>query len=348
MKKKVKVKEVKKVKTAVEEQNITYKSDDYLIVRFNGKPRFGLHIGGGHKLLLEAGVENEDTAEVIEFNPKDVLANLGKNPAIGKVFGVHVEPYLRSTSIPDWCVMRIYRTTVSKEEMECVKNAFASVRKILKKHKADIFIESLKQISLKNKTGKYAGMYKYVTKGDGDKCDEITLCPDDLTDEKYMQYVVAHEACHGIWFRSVPQHIKAKWIKLFSKRIILHRYSQKDLEVLLKSIQSYTGTLRDYIKEMADEDQTIILNEVISHIRKVHNIDKQDLEVLCLEQKDKLADLWPASADFGQKNYDPSEYALTKPKEFFAECMSYYLTGKKMSKDIVKACEVTLSKLTKY
>jgi hypothetical protein len=344
--KKVKDKKKVKAKKAAPTHNVAYGVDDYIIVRFNGKAQLGMCLGGGNRVLLEAGVEDENTADVVEFNPLDVLANLGKDPAVGKVFGVHVEPYIRAMDVPGWTTMRLYRTKATKEEIEAVKAAFVGFLKILKKHRADKFVEHLKQINIKSKSGKYAGMYRFKS-GDG-RLDEITLCPEDLSDPKFLTYVVAHEAAHGIWFRSVPAYIQAKWVKLFSKRITLHRSTEKELKSILDGIIKYSGTLSDYIKEMADETQTIILKEVISHIRKVHCIDKQDLDILCLGEKERLADLWPTSADFGQKNYDPSEYALTKPKEFFAECMSFYMTGRKLSKDITRACEITLSKLTRY
>ena len=341
-------KKVVKTKSEKKQSHIAFAKDDYLIVTHNGKPHLGLAIGPA-RLLLEKGVEEDDSTLVIEFKHEDVCANLGQNPRVGKVFNVNVEPYQRTIDIPDWGQMRIYRTGSTKEEVRNLRNALEKTAALLKKHKAFEFIKSLSHIELRSKTGKWAGSYKCVRSKDESPKDVIALNNIPLDDEKYLIYVLTHEAAHGVWHRMVPKHIQAKWLNLYAKRITVQTFGEKRMRLLLDAILKYDGSINDYMKEMADEEEVLIAKEAMAHIRKIHKLDRYDLDLIHDSgDKVRLADIWPKLADIGNPTYDPSEYALTNPKEFFAECMSFFLTGTKLTKDIVTACEKTLTKLTRY
>lgn len=323
---------------------IAYDVDDYLVINHSGKNQFGLCIGK-KRLLLEKGVESDETTVVLDFEPEIVVANLGKEPAVGKVYGANVEPYRKTVQIPEWGNVLLYRK-VSKKEAKTVKSAFAASYLTLSKHKATSWLKRLKHIELRSQTGKWAGTYKKNRSKDGEPTDVITLNNIPLDDQKHLEYVILHESAHGIWFHQVSGSIKSRWLELYAKRITVQSFNSKRLDGLLESLIKYQGSINDYMKEMADEEETVILKEVIAYIRKVHKLDKSDLDLLHdTGRSEHLRNVWPSIADISTSANDPSEYAMTRPTEFFAECISYYLTGTKMSKDIMKACQKTLEKL---
>lgn len=327
---------------------IPFSGDDYLVIKYNNKPALGLVIGP-KRLLLEKGVEEDDSTVVTEFKPEDVIANLGKNPEVGKVFNIQVEPYQRTVQIPDWGQLRIYRSGVKKSEKNTLFAAFKKAAAILTKQNALGFVKSMSHLELRSRGGKWAGTYKYVRTKDDAAKDVISINNIPLDDEAYLIYVLLHEASHGIWFRQVPKTIKAKWLSLYAKRITVKSFGEKRMQKLVESIVKYDGSINDYMREMADEEEILIIKEAIAHIRKVHKLDRFDLDLIHDSgDKERLHDLWPKLADIGNPTYDPTEYALTNPKEFFAECLSYYLVGRKLSKDLMVACEKTLEKLTRY
>lgn len=339
----------KKAKAPVEEKqerHIPYDSDDYIVVKYNGKNHLALAIGK-RRAMLEKGVEEDDTSVQIDVEPYNVIANLGPNPPFGKVFNVNVEPYQRTLTIKDWCDLRVYRSSFTKEERITLVGAFADAYTILKKNKCEGFINRMGYIELRSRAGKWAGTYKYVRtkEGEGGK-DVMSLNNIPLDDAKYLQYVILHEAAHGIWFHMVPIDVRAKWLSLYAKRITVSKYDEKKLRGLLKEVMTYDGSIGDFLKEMADDTTSVILKEVIAYIKKVHKLDRFDLDLLHdTGRKDRLERLWPSMTDIGIPVMDPSEYAMTNPKEFFAETMSYYLTGTKLTGDLMKACVKTLKNL---
>lgn len=326
---------------------IPYAKNDYLIVDHSGRLQLGLVLSKGN-LLLEKGVELDETSQSIAFSAETVRANLGQKPIFGKVFGINVEPYDRTIAIPEWGDLRIYRTKMKREERDNLKKAFKEAYAILNKHNAFSFTKFLSHVELRTATGKYAGKFiKKRAKGDDIKVDVIAINNVPLTDYKYALYVIMHEAAHGIWFRQVPKNVQAKWLKLYAKRMVVQSVSDKHLSRLSKSVEAYDGSINDYIKEMASDEETIILKEVIAHIRKVHKLDRFDLDILFDSgNREMLSSLWPVATDIAKPTFEPSVYALTNPKEFFAESMSYYLTGVMIPKDLKKACEKTLEALT--
>ncbi|MGL5013403.1 MAG: hypothetical protein ACRC6V_03810 [Bacteroidales bacterium] len=325
---------------------MNYESDDYVIIEHSGKKHLGLVLTKG-KVLLEKGVEDDETSKTADITPENVIAVLGKEPPVGKVFGVHIEPYVRTIDIPNWGDVRIYRKSLKKDERILLKKAFAEAHKVLDKNKAFSFTKFLSHVELRSTVGKYAGKYKKNrSKSEIDPVDVITINNVPMTDKTYLVYVLLHEASHGIWFRQVPKDIQARWLKLYAKRMIVQAVTDKQIQALIEAVNEYEGSLNDYMKEMADEDDSIILKEVIAHIKKVHKLDRFDLDILYDSgNRSTLSALWPVATDIAKPKFEPSVYALTNPKEFFAESMAYYLTGTKLPKDLMKACKKTLSGL---
>jgi len=332
-------------KTVVESSQVAYESDDHLIVKIGTKNVLGLYIGR-NRILLEDGVERDDSDNQKEFKPEDVIANLGKKPAIGSVFGVKIEPFIKKLTLPDIGEVRLYREKFTKQHFDLLKSCSETVFKLFKKHRMTSWLDNFSHIELRTKVSKYAGTFTYKRTKEGGKTDFIVINGINFDDRQYLEYVLTHEFCHGVWFRQVPDHLKSKWAGVYGKRIKRQSFDSDDLKTLLKDIQGYDGAINAFMKEMADENQVTLIKEIYSYMKRVHRLDRNDVDMLVQNNRDALEELWPEHQDISdQVNDVGSEYALTNVREFFAETMTAHLQGKKLPSDVTKACESTIQKL---
>lgn len=319
--------------------------DDYILVQYTGKkPSLALVIDPNHhKADLEVSDENQQMDTMITYDPENVIANLGPDPKVGKAFGVDIEPYINSITSKKYGTIHIYRKMDDKD-FKALKRSMKTLYPKLKANRCDITLPLTFRI--KPAKGKHAGYYKMVTRRkDNQVMDYICLQPKVMTDPIYMEYVLAHEIMHSLWFRAVPDHLKAKWLKLYRKRLVMTKIKKTELDSLSQEIANYSGTISDYMKEMADEDTNAIIKEVLSWIAKHHRMKKREIKLLQDFDVEALMDLWPTHAEITKGLNDPTEYAMKNVDEFFAESGALFITGKKLRKDITKALKVTLKKM---
>lgn len=348
----VKIKKGKKAEAESKEEDlgsqIKYESDDVLVVKFGTKTIYGTYIGRD-RILREDGVEKDDADSdemQVSFKPADVLANLGKKPNVGSVYGLKIEPFIRKLQIPFFGEVRVYRENFTKENVDVLKSCAEAVEKLFKKNRLTKWLDNLSHVELRSKKGKYAGSFTCRRSKDDPKVDSISLNNIPFDDRTYLEYVLIHECTHGVWFRQVPDHLKAKWSKLYTKRIERKSYDQSDLRDLLQSIKGYDGSINNFSKEMADDAQRHLLKEIYSYIKRVHKLDRGDVDTLVENDRDALESIWPEHQDISNQTNDVgSEYALTNVREFFAETMTFHLLGRKLPKDVTKGCEATLQKV---
>lgn len=348
----VKIKKPKKAEAESKEEDlgsqIKYESDDVLVVKFGTKTIYGTYIGRD-RILREDGVEKDDADSdemQVSFKPADVLANLGKKPNVGSVYGLKIEPFIRKLQIPFFGEVRVYRENITKENVDVLKSCAEAVEKLFKKNRLTKWLDNLSHLELRSKKGKYAGTFTCRRSKDDPKVDSISLNNIPFDDRTYLEYVLIHECTHGVWFRQVPDHLKAKWSKLYTKRIERKSYDQSDLRDLLQSIKGYDGSIHNFSKEMADDVQRQLLKEIYSYIKRVHKLDRGDVDTLVENDRDALETIWPEHQDISNQTNDVgSEYALTNVREFFAETMTFHLLGRKLPKDVTKGCEATLQKV---
>lgn len=332
----------KKPGTEVAENEIRYGKDEYLIIRVNNKHKLGMVIMKG-RLLLEDGVEEDDTSETIDFNPEDVVACLGKNPPTGlSAFGCNLEFYEQTFTDKNWGPVHFFRKIQKEREMKHLKQVLDKAFKKLSEHKATGFLP-LNRIDLRIKKGKYAGSYHYNPK----KGDKMTLRPEDLIDRTYLLYVVLHEAGHGVWYRTVPYDIRVKWTELFQKRVSKREPTEKQLRDMAKALVQYES-FKSFAKDECDDEDKKVLKEAFAYVKRVHKLTEAQLESLVQSKGGKaILDYWPKTADIGVVSPDITEYAMEKVEEFFAEAFAYFMTGKQLPKDVTKAMQYTLKNLVK-
>jgi hypothetical protein len=325
-----------------------YGKDDYLIVEVKGRPKLGLAFAKG-KVMLEDGVETDEPT-IVEFKSSEILANLGKAPREGQqAFGVKINIFRETLKFPNWDVpLHVYRELGDRDK-RLLRKAMSKAWAKLDKWGATDWLQSLERMEVRPKKGKVEGWYRYQTTKSVAK-DCLALAPENFQELERMIFVILHESSHGIWFRTVSQGYQARWAALFNKRGSLNRYKDKDLGRLSQAMVdmvAHGATFKDIKKELKSEnpEELEILKEVVSYIKKTHHIDEDALQSLAKTKPEKFQSLWPAVADHTDWRADVSEYSTTNLKEFFAECMGYFLLGRKLPKDVTAACKNTLKNL---
>jgi hypothetical protein len=318
---------------------IALSADDYAIIRYNRKPKLCFVLNPKKAVIAET--LETDEPEHIKFAPEDVLANLGPKPYVGKVHGVHVEPMRRQAQKP-YGLLCFYKK-LEKKDVKNIKSAFNWMWSTLEE--LDIRnVLPVTRIEIREKKSRYAGMYAIKRTKGGDVTDRIELYCQDYQDRDYLQYVVAHETGHALWYKLIPEQLRSRWLELYESRISVSKFSEKQLTTLLNDVMEYEGGIQAYSREVADDDTRALIREIYSYFKRTYKLDRRDVELL-METSRKLGSMWPTAAALGRTvGIDLGEYAMTKPTEFFAECFAFHMVGKKLPKDCRKLMEETLKK----
>lgn len=318
--------------------SININKDDYVVVRHRKKPTLCLVLNDKSRRAVIEKTLRTDEPEHITYEMEDVLCNLGQDPQHGKIYGIDVMPYRRTIESSKFGPILLFRD-VPKKELKALNKAMKSVYAEFEKQASVAFLP-LYQIHLLPKKGKYAGSYTAKVKG-GDVFDTIKLHPDTFADPIYNEYLIAHEFAHGLWYRCVSQALRVKWMNLYQKRLKLSTINSKHLEELCSEIVRYDGGIRDYMKEVAEEDEKSVIKEVLTYFKRYHSMAAPDVDLMLAHDSGKLADMWPTRAMLSESRPDISQYAMTKVEEFFAEAVAYHMTGKMLPKDVKKGLDRT-------
>lgn len=332
----------KKKKKKVDGSVMPVEKDSYIIVRYQGKNRLALaHNPERNRAYIDASLATDEPIS-ITYDSDTLLAALGRNPKPGSAaFGVKINPFVSSEQTEHG------EFNYFRELNDLEKKAFASALKRTKATMNELGVGSVlpvQRFDIMPAKGKYAGMYMFRRKGD-DVNDSITLMPMSFEDRKYNQYVLLHEYGHAVWCRLMSKALQARWIALFHGRLELTNIAKDRLESMLDELLAFQGNLKEFYKELPDDDRPIF-NEVLGHYKRYHKMDSRSLDVLHIENTEKFASMWPKRTTIVENiKEDPSAYAMTKPEEFWAEAFAFTATGRNMSKDITKLMERTLKML---
>lgn len=325
-------------KTRKKEQTMPVEKDSYVILRFGNKNVLALAINPERgRAVLDHTLADEEPKHV-EYDDSNLVANLGKKPKSGTAFGVKIEPFV-SGQETKYGALLFYRT-LNDLEKKALKNALTTTYDTLGEMRLNIF--PLTSLQVRPKRGKYAGHYKFK-RGRSGTTDHVVLHPESFEDVKYNTYVLYHEYAHAIWFKLVSNRTKARWIRLYRKRLELSNILKERLEPMLEELMAFSGSLREFYKELDDQDR-LVFKEVLMHYRRYHKMTPADLDILHVDDSEAFASMWPKRTTLVEEKPDLSEYSLTNVDEFFAEAFAFSMTGKKIPKDVQKALDVTLKK----
>tara|TARA_B100000700_G_scaffold88627_1_gene99992 strand:- start:110721 stop:111704 length:984 start_codon:yes stop_codon:yes gene_type:complete len=321
---------------------VAVEKDDYIIVKHrNNKPTLCFVLNAKTKRAVIEKTLLSDEPEHITYEDEKLLCNLGPNPQHGKIYGVDVTPYKDTIETKRFGPILLFRD-LDKKELKALRKAMKSVFDMFEKEASTAFLP-LYQIHLLPKKGKYAGVYIAKTKG-SEVYDQIKLHPESFADPIYNEYLIAHEFAHGLWYRCVPLELRVKWMKLYQKRLKLSSIDEKHLGELCHDVVRYEGGIRDYMKEVADDDEKLVIKEVLTYFKKYHSMAAQDVDLMLAHDSGKLADMWPTRALLSESRPDISQYSMTKVEEFFAEAVAYHFSGRQLPKDVAKGLKATFAK----
>lgn len=311
--------------------------DNYIIVRVGARYKLGFaHNPERNACYLEETL-NSDEPEVFEYDEKTLIACLGTDPEIGTAFGVHVEPQ-RSETESEFGKLFYYRK-MNKAEKKAFKWALEKALDVLKENKLDGVLP-VKRLEVRNKKGKYAGTYSIKRKGD-DVQDKITFHPQVMEDPKYNLYIVLHEVSHALWFRKMSDEFRARWLVSYNEHTHVNKAKKSQLESMLKRLVESQVGIREFNKDLDDEDKAIF-REILVYLKRHHKLSPQDVNLLLTHNSQVLGEIWPTSASLSESDQPITAYAATKVEEFFAEALSHSLTGHKLPGKIDKLLQKTL------
>lgn len=278
----------------------------------------------------------DDDSTTVSFLTSDIVANLGKYPKAGSIYGVKVEPLIRVIKDKRFKEIRIYQK-FTEDQYDHLSEELKIFYSILKEngHTGIPY-----HIEVRNPQGSYTGYYKYLPKAEQD-----ILCIKPEKNLEGIQYILGHEHGHAIYNRRTNTKTKNSWIKLYHSFVSVSEATEDDLEQILNEIYS-AGSLKDYLKD-TDETTKCIVRACLAYIKDVHKLDKHHLET-ALSIKEKIDDYWPISPlNFSERELVISEYSKKSPEEFFAEAYAFWLAERPLPKKIDNHLNSTLAKLVR-
>lgn len=276
-----------------------------------------------------------ETDSNFEVPLKDLVSVLGRNPVFGTSYGQKIEPFLKTIEVDGWGQLHLF-VKLQDEDRDALKTGLKKALSKLKYHGLTGFLPV--DIEVRNPRGRWAGMYQFQPK---EERDTILLHPKAWQN---VPLLLLHEAAHGVWFRLMGKKAKSKWIELYHHYV---KVKDCDSRVVRELRTNFCGQDVEGIKDFRgqlEEDVVPVFDACIEHIQTHHSLNVKALDMLILSGDGKfVSNLWPTSqvlhTDY---EYPVSEYAATKPEEFFAEAVSMYLTGTKFPSRISSLIENTL------
>ncbi len=273
--------------------------------------------------------DTENTPKTTVFKSSEVVANLGKDPNTGTVFGVKVEPLIKIHETKAFGNLLQFVKMPLEFEKRMLSRMF-KCRKVLKgKGLANVKYT----LEFRPKKGKWAGTY-YPAK------QKIDIRPSFDWSDKDIDYVFYHEHSHALWFQLLSNKRKLKWINLYHEHVEIKEAGAQELKTMHEELVT-NGDLKSFTKDLDDEGKTT-LRAIFKYIRNVHKLTPSHISSMIFHQED-FFHLWPDITKVGKPEVHITEYSTVSPEEFFAEAFSLYMVGKKLPADVKFLLEKTLS-----
>jgi hypothetical protein len=273
-----------------------------------------------------------------EFTLKQIVAVLGEKPQSGNAYGCTIEPFVRTLVHPDWGNVHLH-TWIPKTESAAIKKALDSVATKLSKRKLFRFVEEgALEIEVRPPKGKYTGMYHYKIKN-GENLDRMILRPKVGIP---MDYVVAHESGHGVWYRLMSPNQQARWIRLYHSYTKMKEFEPHHLRKLRDDYIADSVHISEFRGQL-EEAQVLLFDNLISTLRANTRLSANHLNTLAeTGMLETIKESWPTHIEDSDFEIAVTEYGTTAPEEFFAESFAYWLLGNKLPKRVQAAMDKTM------
>lgn len=273
-----------------------------------------------------------------EFMLKQIVAVLGDKPAPGSAYGCTIEPFCRTLVHPEWGNVH-WHLQMPKTEKLALKNALDSVAKKLNRAKLFAFVaEGALELEVRPPKGRYTGMYHYKIKN-GENLDRMILRPKMGVP---MDYVVAHESGHGVWYRLLTPSQHARWIRLYHSYTKMQEFEPHHLRKLRDDYIADSVPVRDFRGQL-EEAQVLLFDNLISTLCGNTRLTTRHLDVLAeTASLETIKESWPTHIEDSDFEIAVTEYGTNNPEEFFAETFAYWLLGQKLPKRVQAAMDNTV------
>ncbi len=341
----------KEIAAKIKSPSIPYSNDDYLIVRDDkNRLRFGVALSS-KRLLLEEGIERDETMQQIEFKNKDVVANLGKTPIVGKqVYGIGISPFLGNRVHKNFGQVNLY-TELEDKDVDRLFKSLDRCWKVMKEMKT-ISSFPMTAIRISKPSGNSAGKYKIKKQKSDELYQEMSFNIIDYKDKTHLDRTVLTVVARATWMNQVPEDLQLEWTKLYHQHLVLRTINDKQLKDILYSISVYAqeneyGDITAYTKSVCDDEDTLVIKAILRHIRSVHRIDAKQLDRLVMIDPDFLETVWPTQIDMSRARSEVSLAAEKSVQDMFCECFAINAMGTKLPKQFRKLMKKTLAGLSK-
>lgn len=311
--------------------------DDFLVVNVTAGKRAlvkCLAVSKDGKRAKARLAADTDEAPTFDLVLSEVVANLGKSPSVGSVYGLQIEPLRERIASNFWGEIQIFCELDDKRRKDVqleLKEARAKVEKLNLPP-----LPLLTQIKTRN--SKMLGFYKYRPKADAD-----ILCVKVEEDICDMQYKLGHEYAHGIWFRNFLPKMRMAWVNMYHDSLDIAEVTDAELTTILDDLKTY-GDLPGFLKENPDLAAT--MRAVFRHIKQTHSLEKSHFQMALMLGED-IEQYWPSSLELAEKQVLLTEYAQKSPEELWAEAFGLKFSGKKLPAKIDALLEKCLRTLVK-
>lgn len=273
-------------------------------------------------------------------NADTLLCVLGPELMQGNVLGVKLEAFYREQDTPLGSMHWYFKP--EKEARVALNKAIKKVHEALTNINATSFLPV--QIEVRRPKGKYAGFYHYNEQ----KGDKLVMLPKSELWRNDLEYVVAHECGHGVWYRLLNDKQRAAWTKLYHESVKITQVTDKDLKRVLSHFEAdeanggYISTVRGQL----EEEDVPIYDAIVDYVLNYHHLGLEELDVLAQGGYD-LSEMWPTAAELTDVEPLVTDYGTLNVKELFAESFSIKLVGMKLPKKVDALMERTYAYLKK-
>jgi hypothetical protein len=296
---------------------IPYSNKDILIATINGKKNAVIVINSDKGLVSLVNKNRFIAKDSARFNieQSNVIANLGKAPKLGSVYGTPVEPVLAHDNSELFGNIFYYVSLDEKTRSKLIKK-LTNIGNNLKE--LDIFPSKKFDILIKPSVGNIAGWYKHFKKKE--KIDELCLCLE--TYDHNLEYYIYHEIAHAVWYNNVSDEFKARWVKAYHDNISQNKVNDNKLTVMRQDLVK-AGSIASYRSDIDEEDKEI-LKKILQYVKQNHRLAAKHINIL-IATGDSLVDIWPEySIEIPMQNVLVTDYSNKSVEELFAESFAFY------------------------
>lgn len=288
-------------------------------------------VSGGWNAVAE-----QRNLQPVVLAKEELIANLGKQPQNGKVYGVTINHYRSKTEVEGWGTVYRYRK-MSKEEKRILRTAFTKVVTQVTNlgctlHPLETWVEEAK--------GQSESKFKYRPKEvDGVSTDLVIVKPVDL---EQIIPLLLHQAGLSLWWRRLQPEAWAQWILLYHSAVELQEVSSTEISQLIDAFASSNLKCKLFNKTLTERESHIFLH-CLTYVKDRHLLSVKHLDTLIGSGHDLHPYFDVDAIKLLEQQQLLTIPALASPETFFAEAFALHLTGETVRKPIVQLLELTLA-----